>query len=80
MNQKTNQSQFGNFLFHCIEVAVGIDFMRKKSFFFTGFTHHNSVLWKRCGLNFQIFQRSSPGYKFIAMFFDKIFINSFGTL
>jgi len=37
---------FTNFLFHLLEVAVGIDFAREKKMFFTGFTHCKVQLWK----------------------------------
>jgi len=36
-NEKTNQSRFGKFLFHLIEVTVSIDFARKKKFVFNRF-------------------------------------------
>jgi len=49
-NEKTNQSRFGKFLFHLIEVTVSIDFARKKNLFLTGFAHRKFVLWKSCGL------------------------------
>jgi hypothetical protein len=52
-NDKTNQSRFGKFLFHIIEVAVGIEFAHKKKLLFTGFAHHKPVLWKSCGLDIQ---------------------------
>jgi len=50
-NEKTNQSRFGKFLFHLIEVAVNIDFAHKKNLFLTGFTHRKFVLWKSCELD-----------------------------
>jgi hypothetical protein len=50
-NEKTNQLRFGKFLFHLIEVAVSIDFARKKNLFLTGFAHRKFVLWKSCELD-----------------------------
>jgi len=41
-------SVFEKFLFHLKEVAVGIDFARKKFFMLTTFTHRKSALWKSC--------------------------------
>jgi len=41
---------FVKFLFHLLEVAVGIDFAREKKMFFTGFTHCKVRLWKSCEL------------------------------
>jgi hypothetical protein len=49
-NDKTNQSRFGKFLFHIIEVAVSIEFAHKKKLFFTCFAHHKLILWESCGL------------------------------
>jgi len=41
---------FTKFLFHLLEVAVGIDFAREKKLFLTGFAHHKFSLWKSCEL------------------------------
>ena len=41
---------FIKFLFHLLEVAVGIDFAREKNLFLTGFTHCKTGLWKSCEL------------------------------
>jgi hypothetical protein len=41
---------FIKILFHLLEVAVGIDFMREKNLFLTCFTHYKTVLWKSCEL------------------------------
>jgi len=53
-NDKTNQSRFGKFLFHIIEVAVGIEFAHKKNLFFTCFAHHKLILWESCGLGLSV--------------------------
>lgn len=47
---------FSKFLFHLLEVTVGIDFAREKKIFFTGFTHCKVGLWKTCelGLLFEL--------------------------
>jgi len=37
---------FERFLFHLREVAVSIDFVRKKFFILTTFAHRKSALWK----------------------------------
>ena len=42
---------FVKFLFHLLEVAVGIDFAREKKMFLTGFTHCKVGLWKSCELD-----------------------------
>ena len=42
---------FVRFLFHFLEVAVGIDFAREKKMFLTGFTHCKARLWKSCELS-----------------------------
>jgi len=42
---------FVKILFHLLEVAVGIDFMREKNLFLTRFTHYKVVLWKICELD-----------------------------
>ena len=42
---------FVKILFHLLEVAVGIDFMREKNLFLTCFTHCKVVLWKICELD-----------------------------
>ena len=50
---------FAKFLFHLLEVAVGIDFAREKNLFLTGFTHCKARLWKSCELGLE----------------DKLFVN-----
>jgi hypothetical protein len=42
---------FVKILFHCCQVAVGIDFTREKNLFLTCFTHCKVVLWKSCELD-----------------------------
>jgi len=44
---------FVKFLFHFVEVAVGIDFAREKKMFLTGFTHRKVRLWKSCELDLE---------------------------
>jgi hypothetical protein len=44
---------FVKILFHLLEVAVGIDFMREKKLFLTCFTHHKFGLWKSCELDLE---------------------------
>jgi hypothetical protein len=51
---KTNQPPFLKFLFHLIEVVIGIDFAHEKNLFLTGFAQRKSVLWKSCGLRLQL--------------------------
>ena len=42
---------FVKILFHLLEVAVGIDFMREKNLFLTCFAHCKVALWKSCELD-----------------------------
>jgi len=57
---KTNQSYFEHFLFHLIEVVVGVEFAHKKKLFLTCFAHRKFFLWKSGGLIFQLFSGSIP--------------------
>jgi hypothetical protein len=42
---------FVKILFHCCQIAVGIEFMREKNLFLTCFTHRKVVLWISCELD-----------------------------
>ena len=42
---------FVKILFHCSQIAVGIEFMREKKLFLTCFAHRKVVLWISCELD-----------------------------
>jgi len=61
---KTVQEHFGEILFHSIKIQPDTIVAREKNFFFTRFTQRKWVLWKTCGLQFQLGDPSEAGLRF----------------
>ena len=52
---KTLQQDFLRFFFYLFDVTASNGFMAEKFFGLTSFAHRKCLLWKSCGLSFEIF-------------------------